>query len=655
MKLVNCIIIVQVIYLCQASEHSSTQTGQNVNTTKPSEEFNSVPYILQHAGKCTWTFKMPGNSSRALLALTAESRDKLVQQICQDLGCGGIYGLTETNSPPKTSCFQNCSYRDRRLLNCSENIGSNCVVTTEVVCGHQAVRLAEGADRCAGRVELWEKGKWGTVCDDQWDLRDADVVCSQLGCGFAISVSGQGGSFPRGSGPIHLDELNCTGSEGNLWDCPATQQEHDCGHKEDAGVVCSEMKAVRLTGGVDRCSGRVEIHRNGSWGTVCDTCWDKQAASMVCSMLKCGDEWQEYTRFNPPIVHNNGTLWYYMCSDHDDNLWQCREFINNTNLCMDTNAAALICKGSLGFPIATTPDTNLTTDWTASLPADTTTVGPSRGFFFLDLSPELLACIALSVVLFVVLTANAVLCCHHRRRDALLVQQRHTNLQKASEYQCSEYQDTVDLIKITAGPVARDEAPSNPRYLWTQLSSADSTSLDTDYEQYDPSNESSVALSTFRNSQRYRTDMNPLMGAPALGSLSEEAPRYEATGLLTNHNGPTRDDYAIVSKSPSRNLSVDSFESSSTSSGECYENTRHDDDDSVTAGITEPPQPPVCYSSTDTSRPIFNTDQLQFHSGQMINRQESDLTSDDEEDGPVYSPVSPDCIPSSSEDYDDIA
>lgn len=43
------------------------------------------------------------------------------------------------------------------------------------------------------------------------------------------------------------------------------------------------------------------------------------------------------------------------------------------------------------------------------------------------------------------------------------------------------------------------KAPTDPRYLWTQLSSVDSTSVDTDYEQYDPSNESSVPLSTFRS------------------------------------------------------------------------------------------------------------------------------------------------------------
>ncbi len=111
--------------------------------------------------------------------------------------------------------------------------------------GHQAVRLAGGPDRCAGRVELWRNGNWGTVCDDQWDLRDADVVCGQLGCGYALNVTGQGGSFAPGRGPIHVDELNCTGKEENLWACPAAQDEPDCGHKEDAGVICSGHSPVQ--------------------------------------------------------------------------------------------------------------------------------------------------------------------------------------------------------------------------------------------------------------------------------------------------------------------------------------------------------------------------------------------------------------------------
>lgn len=105
--------------------------------------------------------------------------------------------------------------------------------------GREAVKLSDGPDRCAGRVELWKNGRWGTVCNEQWDLQDANVVCAQLRCGHAISVKGQDISFPLGIGPIHLNKLNCIGKEDNLWACPAAQDEPECGHKKDAGVICS--------------------------------------------------------------------------------------------------------------------------------------------------------------------------------------------------------------------------------------------------------------------------------------------------------------------------------------------------------------------------------------------------------------------------------
>ncbi|XP_029480225.2 T-cell differentiation antigen CD6-like isoform X5 [Oncorhynchus nerka] len=104
---------------------------------------------------------------------------------------------------------------------------------------HQAVRLAGGSHHCEGRVELWREEKWGTVCDDSWDLRDGGVVCAQLGCGSALNVSGEDGSFEAGVGLVLLDEVNCGGSERNLWECPSMGTVNDCGHKEDAAVVCS--------------------------------------------------------------------------------------------------------------------------------------------------------------------------------------------------------------------------------------------------------------------------------------------------------------------------------------------------------------------------------------------------------------------------------
>lgn len=38
--------------------------------------------------------------------------------------------------------------------------------------------------------------------------------------------------------PIHIYDLNCTGLESNLWDCPYDNITQSCGYSNDAAVVC---------------------------------------------------------------------------------------------------------------------------------------------------------------------------------------------------------------------------------------------------------------------------------------------------------------------------------------------------------------------------------------------------------------------------------
>jgi len=84
--------------------------------------------------------------------------------------------------------------------------------------------LINGTGPYEGRVEVrtLPDGEWGTVCDDFWDVNDAQVVCRQLGYSIdgAISYMRVGiPPFGAGSGLIRLDNVECIGNESSLFEC----------------------------------------------------------------------------------------------------------------------------------------------------------------------------------------------------------------------------------------------------------------------------------------------------------------------------------------------------------------------------------------------------------------------------------------------------
>ncbi|XP_026679374.1 uncharacterized protein LOC103509181 [Diaphorina citri] len=119
----------------------------------------------------------------------------------------------------------------------------------EMSCPHlelgYKIRLTSGTNMThLGRVEIRVFGEWGVVCDDKFGMKDADVICRELGfkMGAAETYTYTQSSTVNGSHPlpILMDDVECIGNETSLKDCPFNGWGiHDCSPEEVAGVTCS--------------------------------------------------------------------------------------------------------------------------------------------------------------------------------------------------------------------------------------------------------------------------------------------------------------------------------------------------------------------------------------------------------------------------------
>ncbi|XP_062891027.1 uncharacterized protein LOC134338836 isoform X3 [Mobula hypostoma] len=116
------------------------------------------------------------------------------------------------NTDKRNSGNYTCRYKVQTFGRTYNSAESNSV---QLEIDDAKLTLVNGPDNCSGRVEIHHRGERGRFGNDGWDLKDADVLCRQVGCGFGESLP----RFRPGTGVIWYTWADCQGNEKSLWDC----------------------------------------------------------------------------------------------------------------------------------------------------------------------------------------------------------------------------------------------------------------------------------------------------------------------------------------------------------------------------------------------------------------------------------------------------
>ncbi|KAL9984306.1 hypothetical protein ACROYT_G006582 [Oculina patagonica] len=234
--------------------------------------------------------------------------------VCRQLGFPGVITALRQSSfgegsGPVVMSYVKCSGTEKTLQQCQYRDWPNSWIESNrevgVICKTHdfdphnndiSIRLQGSSVLYAGQVEVLYAGIWGAISSysNWWDIHGATVVCRQLGYQAGAEAALNTAVYGPVSGPVWLTNLECTGNETNLMNC----SHDDIGKKAEVesrlkvigGVICKEGSLkngipVRLRGSHSPNIGRVEVYYAGKWGTIHNSGWDINDATVVCKQL----------------------------------------------------------------------------------------------------------------------------------------------------------------------------------------------------------------------------------------------------------------------------------------------------------------------------------------------------------------------------------
>ncbi|XP_053481618.1 scavenger receptor cysteine-rich type 1 protein M160 [Ictalurus furcatus] len=209
------------------------------------------------ADVCEGTLEKENSTEGKWSNVSCQEGNNMLHKMCAKLKCGEAVSV-------------DCNESQNTWLKCSDRV---------------KIELGESGEKpsaCSGDISVSVNGSYHAMCFDATTSKETigKVVCRELQCGTPLYVSQ--GSLTQQTKISHVE---CHGEEKSLWEC--IHKRGTVGSCQPINIICSGSLDMRLSNGLDRCAGQLEVKSQGSWWSVSSVSWSKENTKMVCQHLEC--------------------------------------------------------------------------------------------------------------------------------------------------------------------------------------------------------------------------------------------------------------------------------------------------------------------------------------------------------------------------------